>query len=246
MRPDWYPAIRECCSYWDDAPMLQQTFEALEKSFGEDNDACIDCAKSIVEVVCRVIVEELDDPRFPLKPRDENPPFGAWVSAAVRTLKLGDVRNTAFQKLISQHHKLTETLGTLRNGAGPVSHGKDGFIQRLSVYHRRAAVLSADAIVAFLHQAYREAELNLNRTHEPFERFKDWNTLIDEHVGLEAKIDEEEGTLNLMVVLPDQDRFRLIFPVSRVLFQLDREAYKEALAAAQRAQATEQMEGEAP
>ena len=138
MTPDWYPAIRECCAYWNHAVMLQQTFEALEKSFVDENDACIDCAKSIVEVVCRVIVDELDNPARPAKPQEEMPSFGAWVSAAVRTLKLGDVRNNAFQKLVSQHHKLTETLGTLRNGAGPVSHGRDGFIARLSVYHRRS------------------------------------------------------------------------------------------------------------
>jgi hypothetical protein len=45
MTPDWYPAIRECCVHWQDAPMLQQTFDALEKSFSTDNDACIDSAK---------------------------------------------------------------------------------------------------------------------------------------------------------------------------------------------------------
>ena len=77
------------------------------------------------------------------------------------------MRNAAFQKLISQHHKLTTTLGDLRNDAGPVSHGKDGFIEKLSVYHRRAAVLSADAIVAFLHQAYRETELNFSAPENP-------------------------------------------------------------------------------
>ena len=172
MTLDWYPAIRECCEYWNSAAMLQQTFEALEKSFIQENDACIDCAKSIVEVVCRVIVDELDDPARPTKPQEEMPSFGTWVSAAVRCLKLGDVRNSAFQKLVSQHHKLTETLGTLRNGAGPVSHGRDGFINRLSVYHRRAAVLSADAIVAFLHPAYIESDINLAKTREPYERLR--------------------------------------------------------------------------
>jgi hypothetical protein len=95
MTLDWYSAIRECSAYWPDAAMLQQTFEALEKNFVEENDACIDCAKSIVGVVCRLIVDELDDPTRPAKPAEEIPSFGAWVSAAVRTLKLGDIRNNA-------------------------------------------------------------------------------------------------------------------------------------------------------
>ena len=47
MSRDWYPGISEACAHWRDAPMLQQTFEALEHTLGQDNDACIDCAKSI-------------------------------------------------------------------------------------------------------------------------------------------------------------------------------------------------------
>ena len=30
MTQDWCPGIREACAHWRDAPMLQQTFEALE------------------------------------------------------------------------------------------------------------------------------------------------------------------------------------------------------------------------
>lgn len=234
MTLDWYPAIRECCAYWNHAEMLQQTFEALEKSFMEENDACIDCAKSIVEVVCRVIVDELDDPARPAKPQEEMPSFGDWVSAAVRCLKLGDVRNNAFQKLVSQHHKLTKSLGILRNGAGPVSHGREGFIDRLSVYHRRAAVLSADAIVAFLHQAYIESDINLAKTHEPYERFATFNDLIDSTVSLQAKTDED-GDLAVTIRLANGDILPIAAPPSRVLYQMDRDAYIEALNAAKSA-----------
>jgi hypothetical protein len=234
MTLDWYPAIRECSAYWRDAAMLQQTFEALEKNFVEENDACIDCAKSIVEVICRLIIDELDDPARPAKPVEEIPSFGAWVSAAVRTLKLGDIRNNAFQKLVSQHHKLTETLGALRNGAGPVSHGRDAFIDRLSVYHRRAAVLSADAIVAFLHQAYLETDINLLRTREPYERFIAYNDLIDDAVSLDVLVNDE-GDLAVTVLLPGGDRLPITAAPSRLLYQMDRAAYIEALNAARSA-----------
>src|ERR1700722_2757893 len=234
--PDWYPAIRDCCAYRPGAFMLQQTFQALEKSFVEENDACIDCAKATVEVVCRIIIDELDDSAQPAKPKEENPSFGVWVSAAVRALKLGDVRNNAFQKLVSQHHKLTKTLRLLRDDAGPVSHGKDGFIERLSSYHRRAAVLSADAIVAFLHQAYLETELNLEQTREPYERFQKFNTLIDGAVCLAARI-EEDGDLTVTVKLPAEESLSITAPASRFLYQMDRQAYIEALNAARSAPA---------
>jgi hypothetical protein len=70
--------------------MLQHTFAALEREFSEDSDACIDAAKAIVECACRVIIDNLDNPTSPVKPAEENPPFGAWVSAAVRVLELSE------------------------------------------------------------------------------------------------------------------------------------------------------------
>lgn len=237
MSLDWYPAIRDCCSHWRDAPMLQQTFSALEESFSKDNDACIDSAKCVVEVVCQIIVDELDSPILQLRPKEENPTFGVWVSAAVRALKLGDVRHSAFQKLISQHHKLTMTLGDLRNGAGPVSHGREGFLEKLSAYHRRAAVLSADAIVAFLHQAYREAELNLSRTREPYDRFETQNDLIDKWCSYKTTEVNNDGLLSVSVALPEEAGALVIdVSPSQFLFQLDRPAYVEALNAARSAE----------
>lgn len=227
MSLDWYPGMRECCAHWRDATMLQQTFQALERNFAEENDACIDCAKSMVEVVCRVIIEEMDNPAAPAKPREEAPSFGAWVSAAVRVLKLGDIRHTTFQKLISQHYKLTTSLGSLRDDAGPVSHGKDAFIARLSAYHHRAAVLSADAIVAFLHHAYLEAEPNLVRTREPYERFESFSASIDRNASMKLENDEY-NSWTLTVSMGREDQFPLAVSPSQVLFHLDREAYIEA------------------
>lgn len=227
MSLDWYPGIRECCAHWPDAAMLQQTFQALERNFAEENNACIDCAKSIVEVVCRVIVDELDNPTAPLRPREEAPAFGAWVSAAVRVLKLGDIRHNAFQKLISQHHRLTESLGALRNDAGPVSHGKDGFIARLSAYHHRAAVLSADAIVAFLHHAYLEAEPNLVRTREPYERFERLSSAIDRNAEMALDGNALEGW-TLDISMGREEQFSLAVRPSQLMFALDRQAYIEA------------------
>lgn len=246
MTLDWCPGIREACSHWRDAPMLQQTLEVLERTLAEDNDACIDCAKAIVEVVCRIVIDELDSPINPVKPKASSPDFGEWVGSAVRVLKLGENQNNKFLKLVSQYHKLTTALGDLRNDAGPVSHGRDGFLDRLSVHHRRSAVLSADAIVTFLHQAYLEAELDLVQTREPYERFDHLHELIDAHVSLQADVDEE-GFLTLDVTLPSGDILPLRVEASRLLYQLDRDAYVEALNAARGAPAVvdqDELQGE--
>ena len=180
MSPDWYPGIRSFCAHWRDATMLQHTFATLELEFEKDQDACIDAAKGLVECACRVIIEELDDPASPLKPAGNDAPIHNLVSAATRLLKLGDIRHRKFADLIRYHNNLTDALRELRNEAGPVSHGKDGFIAKLSEHHRRAAVLSADAIIMFLHTAYLEREPDPVKTHEPYERFSDLNDKIDE------------------------------------------------------------------
>jgi Abortive infection C-terminus len=212
--------------------MLQQTFQALENTFETNNDACIDCAKAVVEVVCRILVDELDSVDGAAKPADESPDFGAWVSAAVKVLKLGNNSDNRFLKLVSQHHKLTTALGDLRNKQGPVSHGRDGFLDKLSVYHRRSAVLSADAIVTFLHQAYLEATVDFIRSREPYERFSHHHAKIDATSTLQAEVDES-GILLLNITLADGQVLPLRVETSRLLYQLDRDAYLEALNAAQ-------------
>jgi hypothetical protein len=240
---DWCPGIREACRHWRDAPMLRQNLEALEQTLDQNNDACIDCAKTMVEVVCRVIVESFHTPLAPLKPVQETPSLSDWLSAAVRALKLGDIRDEKFKKLVSSHHKLAGALNDLRNQAGPASHGKDPYLERLAVHHRRSAVLAADAIVAFLHKAYLDAQLDPASSREPWERFADNNALIEAHVRLAVETDDE-GVPSLRFLLPGGDVLPLTIEVSRLLYQLDREAYVEALNAARNARSSEAADGE--
>lgn len=231
MSTDWCLGIREACAHWQDAPMLQQTFEALERALDQENDACIDCSKAVVEVVCRIIIDSFHSAKAPLKPMKDTPSLSDWLSAAIMALKLGEIRDEKFKKLVSSHHKMADALNDLRNKAGPVSHGKDPYLERLAIHHRRTAVLTADAIVAFLHKAYLDSQLDPVNSREPWERFADENTLIDAYVGLSVAFDDENN-LYLNFVLPDREILPLPIEVSRLLYQLDRDAYVEALNAA--------------
>jgi len=243
MSADWYPGIRAFCAHWKHAPMLQETFAALEREFNEENDACIDAAKGLVECACRVLIEELDNPVAPLKPEATDTPLGQLVGLATRLLNLGAVRHRAFSDLIKQHNKLTETLRVLRNEAGTVSHGKDGFIAKLSAHHRRSAMLAADAIVTFLHEAYLEREPDPVRSFEPYERFEAANMIIDALVSLRAEPDED-GLLHVVAVLPDGEEVPLAIEPSRLLFGVDREAYKLVLNACREAKAAVPQDAE--
>lgn len=243
MSADWYPGIKAFSAHWRHAPMLQQTFETLEREFADENDACIDAAKGFVECACRLLIEELDDPLSPKKPTAPDTALGELVGLTTRMLDLGAVRHRAFSDLIKQHNKLTDTLRILRNEAGTVSHGKDGFIAKLSAHHRRSALLAADALVTFLHEAYLEREPDPVRTFEPYERFEASNTIIDEFASLRAEIDEE-GFMRAVVVLPGGDELPLAIETSRLLFGVDREAYKSVLNACREAKAAAPQDAE--
>ena len=228
MSADWYPGMQAFCSHWRHAPMLQQTLDTLEREFADDSDASIDAAKALVECACRLLVEELGDPAAPLKPAKSDIPLAELLGLATRMLDLGEVRDRAFATLIKEHNRLADALRVLRNEAGTVSHGKDSFIRKLSVHHRRAALLAADAIVTFLHEAYLERDPDPVLTLEPFERFAKLNATIDEYAAIIAEADED-GILQARVLLPNDEEITLTVEPSRLLFGVDREAYKLAL-----------------
>ncbi len=236
MSVDWTPGIRAFCAHWSHAPMLQQTFATLESEFERDSDACIDAAKGLVECACRLIIEELDDPAAPLKPSKSDVPLAELLGLATRALELGEIRDRAFSNLIREHNKLADALRVLRNEGGTVSHGKDGFIAKLSTHHRRASMLAADAIITFLHEAYLEREPDPVLTLEPFERFGDGNALIDAHSSLVAEADDEGGLL-VTITLPNKEEIPLAVTPAQLLFGVDREAYKLALNACREVEA---------
>ncbi|MEQ9328644.1 MAG: abortive infection family protein [Rhodospirillales bacterium] len=234
MTADWYPGIKAFCSHWSHAPMLQQTLSTLEKEFSEDRDSSIDAAKGLVECACRLLIEELDDPAASRKPTKSDVSLGELLGLATRLLELGEVRDRAFANLIKEYNRLADALRVLRNEAGTVSHGKDGFIEKLSIHHRRAALLAADAIVTFLHEAYLEKEPDPAATLEPYERFRAANAIIDRHTAL-VSVGDEDGYLQVRVLLPNDDEIPLTIEPSRLLFGVDREAYKQALNACKEA-----------
>lgn len=236
MNEDWYPGIKTFCAYWQHAPMLQQTLASLEGEFAKDRDASIDAAKTLVECACLLLIEELDDPAYPKKPKKPGASLGELLGVVVQLLDLRDVRDKAFAKLISEHNRLANALRKLRNQAGTLSHGKDGFLEKLSIHHRRGAILAADAIVTFLHEAYLESEKGPDpvRTLEPYERFGDGNAMIDDYTRVVVS-SEDVDFLHLEVWLPNGDEISLSITPSQLLFGVDRQAYKQALNACKEA-----------
>jgi hypothetical protein len=142
-------------------------------------------------------------------------------------LSLIDDRHDPMNKIVSQYNKLVTELGDFRNKAGPLSHGKLGFVERLSSHHRRMAVVAADTIVGFLHDAYLHQQTDPVRTFEPYERFNHINAVIDANVSFKnARV--EDGILFVEVALSKDDTREIAVSVSQFLFGVERETYKEA------------------
>ena len=230
---DLYPNIVAFCRHWSNATMLQHTYEALDREFWARNDGCIDAAKSVLECACRTLVEELDDPINPIRERSNspiksaNPTLGNWLTAAIRLLDLVDEKTDPLNKVISQYNKLTVELGNFRNKVGPLSHGKPGFINPLGEHHRRMAILAADTVIGFLHDAYLAQQTDPVRTFEPYERFGTINEKIDAYIGF-AGTRIEDGKLIVGIDLEEFDTRRIEVSVSQLLFGVERQTYKEA------------------
>ena len=85
--------------------------------------------------------------------------------------------------------------------------------------------------------AYLERDPDPVLTLEPFERFAKSNATIDEYPAIIAEADED-GILRARVLLPNNEAITLTVEPSRLLFGVDREAYKLALNACRDAAAS--------
>lgn len=213
--------------------MLAQTFATLQRELANDSDASIDAAKSVVECACQILVRELDAPENPIAGwpdsplKTQSPGLTHWVSAALALLGLRCQRDDAFRKVVAQINHLATELNNFRNVAGNVSHGREGFAAKLSMHHRRSAVLAADAIVTFLHTAYLEREPDPVGSLEPFERFSTSSELIDAAARVKSATIERDG-LALVIEIGQDEVIALSIKPSELLFGVDRQAYKLA------------------
>lgn len=229
------PNIYEFCRHWSEAPNVKQSLQALELVDKEDNDGVICASKAIVECACKTIVEELDDPSNPIKDwqnspiKSADPTISNWMAAATSLLDLVNDKTDAFNSIIGQYNELATKLGRFRNKAGTIGHGRMGFEQKLSSHHRRTALITADTVIGFLHDAYLATQTDPTSTFEPYDRFPTINDAIDENCAfVEAQVDED-GTLSGKILF-GRNREQHVFSVSvsEFLFGTDRFAYREA------------------
>jgi hypothetical protein len=239
---DIAPAFKAVATRWPDAPNIQAHYADLASTFESNGSSLIELCKSFLEMVCITIVTELGKDL----PASSRPTTTEYLGCALDALGIRNQRgSSALGTILSGYNKLSNGLSDIRNQEGSVGHGKDGFIDAISERHARVYLLSTDAIIALLLQAYDGVEPSILKTREAHSRFSHHNERIDAATQVEAKVDED-GVVELSFRAGTlEDGFDIRVPASELLYYLDRQAYVDVLDAL-RGIATQPEEKEIP
>lgn len=222
------PNYRRAQQRWPDAPTLAKCHEALRSCFDTNAHGLVEHVKSFIESVCLTIMGELREPM-----PSGTPSTTDLLIAALNPLGLKNTRGASkLDKVLSAFNRLADALTEMRNDNGPVAHGKDAFLDALTVDHARAFLHAGDAILGVLLNALEGKQPDLTVTREPYESFRHLNERIDRAVSAEARIDEDgERPMVVFSVAtgPRGEAIELRVEPSRLLYGIDRSAYIEVL-----------------
>ena len=218
------PNYRRAQQRWPSAPTLADGYDALAICFYNSAHGLVELVKSFIESVCLTILSEFGQQR-----PSNNPNSTELLVAALDALGLSNTKGaTKLDAVLSGFNRLSDALSEMRNETGPVAHGKDGFLDSVTIDHTRAFLHVGDAILGVLLNALEGKDPDLVVTHEPYETFKDYNDRIDRDANVQVQIDEE-GDRPIIVFSvttgSPEEAIELRVEPSRLLYGTDRQAY---------------------
>ena len=217
------PNYRRAVQRWSDAQTLANGYDALEVCFLDRAHGLVEHVKSFIESVCLTILSEFD------QPKPSNPNSTALLVEALGALGLKNRKGAdQLDKVLSGFNKLSDSLTAMRNVNGPVAHGKDAFLDPITIDHARAFFHVGDAILGVLLNALEGKEPNLKVTREPYETFQHHNKRIDRAVQVNARIDDEEELPTIVISVSTgshEEVIELRVEPSRLLYETDRPIY---------------------
>lgn len=197
-----------------DGPVIEvidQQVRAIEDAIERVPDFAFDLAKTLVESVCKTILEDIGRPA---DPKWDAPKIMKETTTFLSMTPSGHPNAAKAQESIAKTlnglNTTVQGLCELRNDYGLASHGRDGFSARLDLRQATLAAQAADTIVSFLYRIHRDALVQTPGARVYYEDHTDFNETFDR--------ENEPILLGEVELLP-----------SRVLFHTDREAYKTAL-----------------
>ena len=191
--------------------IIVQQVQAIEDAIERVPDFAFDLAKTLVESVCKTILEDIGRPA---DPKWDAPRIMKETTMLLSILPSGHPNagkaRESITKTLNGLHTTVQGLCELRNDYGLSSHGRDGFSARLDLRQATLAAQAADTIVSFLYRIHRDALMQTPGVRVYYEDHADFNEDFDR--------ENETIRLGALELLP-----------SRVLFHADKEAYKAAL-----------------
>jgi hypothetical protein len=201
----------------EDAPaalQIQHQVEAIEEAMDRRPAMAFDMAKTLIETTCKTVLNDRavtfdaawDCPKLlkeTFKQLHLVPSDHATAGGATDALrKVGNGLATTVQGLCE-----------LRSQEGVASHGKDAFVSSLGAVQAELAARAADAVVRFLWSVHRDGQGVGAIKRLRYEELQDFNDWIDT-VAHEAPL----------------QIFQTDYQQSEVLFKIDLEAYRNAMA----------------
>jgi len=228
---DLAPNYRAAVDRWPDAPTLDKHYRAVAEAYGGTGHALIETVKSFLECVCLTILGEFG------KSLPRSTP--STTDLLVETLKVLGIANSQgaskFDKVLSTYNRLADALTECRNESGPVAHGKDGFLTALCSNQLRTYLLAVDSLLALVLAALEGTEPDIMHTREPYEVFQAYHEQVDSKVFVQADVSDEAEIPTFVLTIGTLDAdgkpssFDLRVEPSRLLYALDRAAFRQVL-----------------
>lgn len=193
------------------AEPIERQIDAIENSLESVPDFAFDLSKTLVESVCKTVLADIGQPAAP---NWDTPRLLRETTNRLNLLPLnhpgGAKTRDSVEKTIRGMLQTIQGLCELRRNYGMASHGRDAFSDRLDLRQATLAAQAADTIASFLYRIHRDALRQTPGVRVHYEDQPDFNEAFDR--------DNELIRLGELELLP-----------SRVLYDVDIEAYKAAL-----------------
>ncbi len=192
---------------------IEQQVKALELAVTENTGLAFDLSKTLIEGACKTIISERGNE---FDKDDDLPKLFKAVCQTIPFLPVALATDAGARKSLLQTlnglNTAVQGVCELRNAFGFASHGSDGPRPIMEGVQALLAAQAADAIVGFLYRVHSQdltrPPRNLPLDYEDHPHFNDW-------------IDDQSEPVRILSFPP--------YRPSEVLFNVDREAYRDLL-----------------
>jgi hypothetical protein len=187
---------------------IQEQVHSIERAVSENPGLAFDLAKTLIESVCRTV---LDERGIPCNPNDDLPALFKAVRKTLPFLPVSVSGETKIRRSIEQTlgglHMAVAGVCELRNQCGFASHGASAQRPAMESVQALLAAESADAIVGFLNRVHRQDFRPIESNKIAYDNNADFNDYVDNAHDIVRIFDVE-------------------FRPSEVLYQMEPESYR--------------------